>query len=218
LIGIRFDHVQSRLYNAVALGYRRGAQIRMNPPPESVLAADDVLLVLGDNPFNFHIGAARTVKPAKSIVEPIRKRLPPEFFVIIGYSSKVAFILNEYDGYVSPGSIIYLLSGMDRASMVRFFVSNAPPQYLPTLKVLPELMNIEIVCLDGDPIDSAVLATLIHLPHKPSCIIILAHEAGVTQREAGMPASRGEEFCLIDVRVIIRCAHNNYRHIAFNGA
>lgn len=172
LSGMRFDQVQSRLYGAVAAGFERvlengEKQVLMNPPRDSVLQATDNLLVLCEKHDAFYVGPPRQVTPCQIIGEAKKRRLPPEYILLLGYSSKVSFVLSEFDAYVSPGSIIYMLTGQSKESME-----------------LPKLENAQLVFLDGDPTDEESLRQVTQLEHTLSCVLVLAREDASSQKEA----------------------------------
>jgi hypothetical protein len=79
-----------------------------------------------------------------------------ECVVIIGKSSKLDFILKEFDAYMAKDSIIYMVGGKG--------------------DVVPELENLKAVQLPGKQNSSEVLAGLFELAPCPTSFIVISNE------------------------------------------
>jgi voltage-gated potassium channel Kch len=118
LVGRTFAHALSSYENASSIGIRSaGGAIRLNPPPETLFAAGDHVIVISDE--------VSSIRPARSIPEVDPGALPtsdptapaPDRILMLGWNRRAPLVLRELDRYAANGTTITVLSDHPRAAI-----------------------------------------------------------------------------------------------------
>lgn len=165
--GLAFGEIQWRLYDAVPIGYARQVDGRrkvvLNPPISHIVNRDDFVLLLSESGHSFSIGPAREVNtklhPKSESAAVTKVPHAVECVCIVGFSSRLPFILKEFDSYMQSGSLIYLVTGREDD---------------PSLVEVKELKNTTVKMLKGRSNDPQTLETALQL--RPKSVIVVAEE------------------------------------------
>ncbi len=109
LAGKSFKEALSSFRYAVPFGYKRGDDIRLNPPMDEILEADDLILLLVEDD-----GVAKPIDHESGDVSDIMAKLEKnsseesENILILGCNNMTPLILKELDSYFSAGSKVTL--------------------------------------------------------------------------------------------------------------
>lgn len=179
LDGVAFADAASRLRGAIAVGIAGAAGTRLCPPPDTVLAADDRLVVLAE-----HRDAARLAREpadvdAGAIAPPTTEPLAPERVLVLGWNELAPSVVRELDAYVAPGSELLAVSGrapvetevaaLGGLRNLRVAARSAATTSRAVLDELdvPSFDHVIVLCeaTDGDPerADARTILTLLHL-------------------------------------------------------
>ncbi len=172
LCGLAFKEIQPRLYDAVPVGLSRvdGAKrkVLINPQADTVVLEDDLVLILSESGHSFQVGPAREISidqrtgnnSTECMEEKEEQSRAAECVCILGFSSKIPFIVSEFAQYMGKGSLIYLLSGSDNSKQID----------------VPNLKNISLKYVSGRPNDPVTIERVLSLDPEPQSIIVVASE------------------------------------------
>ncbi|MFG2224884.1 potassium transporter TrkA [Streptomyces sp. NPDC048644] len=176
LAGITYGEALNRFDLGVPAGLRRASgEILVNPPMDTVIAADDDVLVVAED--DLLITLSDTPPP---VIEPAITsspgRLPvPDRTLVIGWNSRAPKIIMLLDRLVEPGSLLDIAASRQPDDAFRQHLENLTVGYKPckpTLRTSLESLGLEgyrhIIVLTDDDIDSEraddhTLVTLLHL-------------------------------------------------------
>jgi Trk K+ transport system NAD-binding subunit len=149
--------------------------VELNPEPDTVVAADDELIVLASDDSTALVTGVQAVTAA----EPVHHELPavgPGHIVVIGWSAFGAKVLRELDEFLAPGSRIDVLIDRDLADGVAIAATplqrtqldvrdgdGGPGDLLPLLEGPPPHQIIVLGYRDTLSIDDADARTLLTL-------------------------------------------------------
>ena len=157
-----------------------GGGPRLNPPMDTVIAADDEVIVVTEDDDTVRIsgtaaeideGAIRTVEPAAAA---------PERTLVLGWNRRAPTIIRELDGYVAPGSEVVVVADLGAADTVveelgpgltnlslRFVRADTTSRRVLDRLDIPSFNHIVVLCyadaLDIQRADSKTIITLLHL-------------------------------------------------------
>lgn len=171
-VGKRFGDIQYGFADAIPVGVcwqqdDGGVQrfaAGLNPEPDYTIADDDQLVLLSCS-GRVSFDAAR--EPYDSCIGREEKyhRRPLNRILIIGFNDNVYDIISEFDGHVTPGSQIDIVSG---------FSEDEATERLDRYATR-ELRNVRIKCRRGDTVSAGFLRSLDIASYD--CIITLADES-----------------------------------------
>lgn len=178
LVGKTFGEALFAYPKCAPVGIRHGGgKTQVHPPLDTVIAADDQLIVIAEDDDKIVLGGA----PAPIDASAIRMGAPtmahPERTLMLGWNWRAARMVIGLDAYVAAGSDVLVVCDVDEDE-VRDACGDLKNQTLiwrrgdtTSRKLLEEIGvsaydHIIILCVDGiDPqkADSRVLMTLLHL-------------------------------------------------------
>ena len=96
-------------------------RVRLNPPPDTAIAAGDSVIAIAEDDADL-LGAVAQ-RPNGNIDEAVmvegQPREPrPQGTLILGWNKRAAAVINELDDYVVPGSMVKVVSSYDVAERV----------------------------------------------------------------------------------------------------
>jgi Trk K+ transport system NAD-binding subunit len=174
-----------RTYGEARLSYDRGTvvglrgprrEVQLNPPGETVIEADDEIIVLARNASAARLAArpAPVVEAAISTLAPYAG--PPENTLILGWNARAATVVQLLDRYLPPGSRVEIATTVDcdvvaAAGPLRRLTATATrgnPTDRAALEALDPGRFEHVIVLAADGVsphhaDSHTLATLLHL-------------------------------------------------------
>ena len=134
LAGVPFGEVQSRLYNAVAIGFERKKEVFVNPDRKIFMQKDDQLLVLSGSGTSYRVGEPREIQLVDKEGEKFESKdlRTAETLCILGSNEKsLSFVLSEFDEYMLKGSRILILPSDAKACSVPGGLENIEVEILP---------------------------------------------------------------------------------------
>ena len=126
VVGRRFADVLLDFPNGLVVGTARsdGSGHRLNPPPDTVIQAEDELLILAEDA---NIRYAPYAGPLRFDALPrleAAARRPVEHMLVLGWNEKVFPILREFDSYVGAGSTLTLVNSLPEADRLARLAEN----------------------------------------------------------------------------------------------
>ncbi|MGA1646650.1 MAG: CASTOR/POLLUX-related putative ion channel, partial [bacterium] len=108
--GVNFGDLQFQFMESVPLGLRLpSGEILLNPPRERILQEEDEIVVLAEDDSTINFSSERVFEPKVHPYSDLRKVIPEEHHLIVGWNNKAPIVLSEYAGYMAPGSSVDLL-------------------------------------------------------------------------------------------------------------
>ena len=171
-VGKRFGDIQYGFRDAVPIGIswrqEKNGTIRyaagLNPEPDYILDADDHLVLLAASHGTSYDPA---VEPHVSVVAHSEKysKAPLKRILVLGFNDNVHDILSEFDGHITPGSRIHVVSNYSDEQVRQRLDRYATRSF----------RNVEISFSQGDTVSAGFLRSL----DVPSydCVITLADES-----------------------------------------
>jgi ion channel POLLUX/CASTOR len=152
---------------------------KLNPPMETVIAADDRLVVVASDDSAIRLAGDAVPVAAASIISEDPPALTPEHTLVLGWNGRAARIIEQLDTYVAAGSTVEIITDRADVSVAISTLAYNLARLTATVKdgdtrsrkVLDGLDvgrydNVIVLCDDHlAPLtaDSRVLVTLLHL-------------------------------------------------------
>ncbi len=107
LAGKKFGDILNLFVEAVPFGYKRGDDIRINPPMDDVLELNDQIIILAEDD-GVAVPKEYEHKDLTKLLASLEKQsvTEPESILILGVNSMLPLILKELDDYFSSSSSI----------------------------------------------------------------------------------------------------------------
>ncbi|MEM9465958.1 MAG: hypothetical protein AAGA90_11325 [Actinomycetota bacterium] len=106
-----YGEIAYHLPDGVAFGVQHAdGEVSIRPHPNTVIADDDVLIVLAEDDSTLGWEDERIVEPSGGEIPDLTKEPIPERELIVGWTRKSETIVREYAEYVSAGSEIDIVS------------------------------------------------------------------------------------------------------------
>jgi ion channel POLLUX/CASTOR len=149
--GVSFGELQFRFKDGVPIGLRRAdGSVAVRPPPETVLGAEDEIIIVAQDDSSIAFLPRVVVTPQELVPTARRIERRKERLAVIGWSPKAPTVVREYAGYVLEGSSIDVVL------------------HEPTDELLAELESarlavaptVELRILSLDPLDRDALAAI----------------------------------------------------------
>jgi Trk K+ transport system NAD-binding subunit len=122
LVGGTFRDALHAYEDCTVIGVRTGAgAVRLNPPPDTQIAAGDHVIAIAEDDADLFAAVARSpngnVDEAAIVVgEPYEPK--PQRSLILGWNKRAAAVINELDEYVVPGSSVKVVADWAEAGGV----------------------------------------------------------------------------------------------------
>ena len=175
LAGSTYAEAQQALEAATVVGIIDGGTSKLNPPPETVITAEQTLVVVVEDDSALE-GQSR------SLTEPALNRLGrqtgddehPTRALLIGWNDRAPIVLRELDRYAPPGSSLTVLTAFGEPVVptlpnLTVTVVKASSTHRAVLEehVAADLDQIIVLCydrdLDAQAADSRTLVSLLHI-------------------------------------------------------
>lgn len=163
--GLTFGRAAFRFSDGIPIGVARGAEVELNPKPDSVLAEGDALVMVAsdDSALGLAPGpvaeGAVAAEPAGSQVQRIEREL------LVGWTPSAETVVREYADYVLPGSQVDVL-----------LRSPSDELRAEIRRIDAEIESIDVQVLDADPFDPEAL--LACEPFTYDNVIVLSQSEG----------------------------------------
>ncbi len=109
LAGKPFKEATLSFSNAIAAGIYSNGQVQLNPPMDTVIGKDDllVLLELDDGAYKLH--EAKAADEAKICIGESISAQASDHLIVLGSNNKLPIILSEYNKYVQSGTCVVIV-------------------------------------------------------------------------------------------------------------
>ncbi len=98
--------------DCTVIGPVLGGKVLINPPAETVISANDELVLIAEDDSTIRLGTP--VEPATdAIVEARPVERVPERTLVLGYNRGLHAMLAELDEYVAPGSLVTVVADVE---------------------------------------------------------------------------------------------------------
>lgn len=109
LAGKSFGEAGLCFSNAVPMGIFSQGQARLNPPPDTVLKKEDMLVLLEADDGAYQFCAGKSADESAIIHGGRVSGQASDYLLVLGSNDKLEIILSEYDKYVSPGTRVVIV-------------------------------------------------------------------------------------------------------------
>ncbi|MDP9864757.1 MULTISPECIES: CASTOR/POLLUX-related putative ion channel [Streptosporangium] len=116
LAGMTYGDALPAYQTATVIGLRREGRTMLNPPMDTVIAADDQIIVIAQDDSMIHLADDMPQAQEESIVSAEPDRPGPERTLVLNWNGRGHQIIRCLDGYVAPGSVLDIASDHPDAS------------------------------------------------------------------------------------------------------
>ena len=117
LVGRTYLNAQKSFSKSILIGVIRDGRPFINPPADEVLLPDDQIIAITEDDDTAVVEPVVESFHSDAIIDSPRvSNIDKTNILFIGYNSKVASIIQEFDHYVKAGSTITILSNYDRGT------------------------------------------------------------------------------------------------------
>lgn len=162
LVGSTYFEAQLAFATSTVIGLVQGGTVALNPPADTVLAADDQLIVIAEDDDTIEL--AEPGRPDPALVSPAGAVEPtPETTLVLGYNAGLPLVLAELDQYSTPRSRVTVVADVPEPAF-------------------DGLVNLDLSFQRGDPTSRAVLDAL--YVHEYDHIIVLPAKETLSAQRA----------------------------------
>ncbi|WP_205471165.1 NAD-binding protein [Nocardioides sp. SYSU D00038] len=155
LAGSTYAEAQLAFESTSVVGVVRDGRTRLNPPMDTVLEAEDTLVVVTDDDSSLADQVRSLTEPALNLLgEADGSEEVATQALLIGWNERAEIVLRELDHYAAPGSTLTVLT------------THGDP-------VVPDLPNLAVSVVHGPTTDRATLEA--HLDADLDQIIVLCY-------------------------------------------
>lgn len=175
LTGCSFAEALFAYETATVVGLKHsGGQVVLNPAGDTVIAADDEIILLAQSPSKVRLATERASTVDEAIAAPRRADTAVERTLMLGWNERGPTILTLLDRYLPAGSAlaiatrVTLPADVAAAANLRITTTSCDPTRRPALEALNLPQFQYVIVLAEDQIasahaDSRTLVTLLHL-------------------------------------------------------
>lgn len=180
LAGRTFGDALFAYADSTLIGLRHGdGRVRVNPPMDLVIAADDVVIAVSEDDDTIRLSAQKPVLREDAIRTGQRTEPRPERTLLLGWNWKAPRIVAGLDAYVAEGSLVAVLAETEDAEAeldaactdlrhltVSCLVGDTTNRRTLEGMDIPSYDHIIVLCsdrIDAQRADARVLVTLLHL-------------------------------------------------------
>ncbi|GGS72214.1 lipoprotein [Planobispora rosea] len=110
LAGTEYGRALSAYQTATVIGLRRAGRVMLNPPMDTVIAAEDEIIVIAPDDSMIHLADGMPKAQEDAIVMVEHDRPGPERTLVLNWNGRGRQIIRCLDGYAAPGSVIDVAS------------------------------------------------------------------------------------------------------------
>jgi len=148
LEGLSFGEVLSRFETSCVIGLLSADNVLLCPPMQTRLSSRDVLIVIAEDDHTTRLSSHTSPFDDNLILSARAGVHPPEHTLLLGWNARGSQVVRELDFYVNTGSTLTLLAPLEDLEA-------------RVLQECPDLKNLLLRVLQGDPSDPRLLASLL---------------------------------------------------------
>nr|WP_217369349.1 potassium transporter TrkA [Nonomuraea antri] len=115
LTGRTYGEVLHAYQTAAVIGLRRPAGIVLNPAMDTVVGADDQVIVIAHDDSHIRLAGGKPAVDESAVVAAARAKLQPERTLLLNWNGRAEQIIRYLDGYVAPGSVLEVAADHPKA-------------------------------------------------------------------------------------------------------
>ncbi|GAA3206677.1 CASTOR/POLLUX-related putative ion channel [Nonomuraea helvata] len=115
LVGVTYGEALHAYQTASVIGLRRPAGVVLNPPTDTVINADDQVIVIAHDDSHIRLAAGKPSLDEAAIVEAAAPPTEPERTLLLNWNGRAEQIVRYLDGYVAPGSVLEVAADHPKA-------------------------------------------------------------------------------------------------------
>jgi voltage-gated potassium channel Kch len=175
LAGSTYAEAQQAFEAASVVGIIGGGRSKLNPPPDTVLTAEQTLIVVVEDDSALEGQSRSLTEPALTMLgEQTGADARPTAALLIGWNDRAPIVLRELDRYAPPGSTLTVLTAFGdpvvppfRNLAVTVVKASSTNRAVLEEHVAADLDQIIVLCYDRDleaqAADSRTLVSLLHV-------------------------------------------------------
>ncbi|MCK2218862.1 potassium transporter TrkA [Actinomadura sp. ATCC 31491] len=107
LVGVTYGEALHAYQTASVIGLRRPSGVVLNPPCDTVIGADDQIIVIAADDSHVRLAAGKPSVDESAVVGPAAPAGPePERTLLLNWNGRAEQIVRLLDAYVAPGSVL----------------------------------------------------------------------------------------------------------------
>ncbi|MEV0231446.1 TrkA C-terminal domain-containing protein [Nonomuraea sp. NPDC050786] len=115
LVGVTYGEALHAYQTASVIGLRRPAGVVLNPPTDTVITADDQVIVIAHDDSHIRLAAGKPSLDEAAIVAAEAPPTEPERTLLLNWNGRAEQIIRYLDGYVAPGSVLEVAADHPKA-------------------------------------------------------------------------------------------------------
>ncbi|MEV1174889.1 potassium transporter TrkA [Nonomuraea sp. NPDC049784] len=115
LVGITYGEALHAYQTASVIGLRQPAGVVLNPPMDTVVNADDQVIVIAHDDSHIRLAAGKPSLDEAAVVEAEAPPTEPERTLLLNWNGRAEQIVRYLDGYVAPGSVLEIAADHPKA-------------------------------------------------------------------------------------------------------
>ncbi|WP_183660611.1 CASTOR/POLLUX-related putative ion channel [Nonomuraea dietziae] len=115
LTGRSYGEALHAYQTATVIGLRRAGGVVLNPPMDTVITAEDEVVVIAHDDSLIHLAQGEASFSEKDITVAPATPLEPERTLVLNWNARAEHIVRYLDGYVAPGSMLEIAAGHPKA-------------------------------------------------------------------------------------------------------
>ncbi|MEU6778675.1 potassium transporter TrkA [Nonomuraea angiospora] len=115
LIGMTYGEALHAYQTASVIGLRRPTGVVLNPPMDTVVNADDQVIVIAHDDSHIRLAAGKPSMDESAVIEAEAPPTEPERTLLLNWNGRAEQIVRYLDGYVAPGSVLEVAADHPKA-------------------------------------------------------------------------------------------------------
>ncbi|MGP3930387.1 CASTOR/POLLUX-related putative ion channel [Nonomuraea sp. KM88] len=115
LVGVTYGEALHAYQTASVIGLRRPSGVVLNPPGETVIDADDQVIVIAHDDSHVRLAAGMPSIEDGAIAETMGTPAEPERTLLLNWNGRAEQIVRYLDGYVAPGAVLEIAADHPKA-------------------------------------------------------------------------------------------------------
>ena len=211
MVGKTMKEATMSFANAIAVGLYTNGEARLNPPMDTVIGKDDLLVLLEEDDGAYVVQATKEADDSQFSHTPHIPIREQKHLMILGSNDKLPIILREYDLYVAPETQVVILDddlgGREFSGYENLQISicgKAVTQDLLLEYLNSGIRNVLLLnddSIDAESSDSQTLLRLImlrNIANTTSLRFSITTEMRITHNQKLASQARGDDFVIGD--------------------